>query len=321
MATRYMRNTAILAKIESPYGTDSVPTNVANAILVSNASVTNTFNPVSRDLLRGYMGGSEQLAGTEQIELSFDVEYAGSGTAGTAVAYAPLLRACGFAESLTGAVRAEYNLVTPVTDSVSIYYFVDGVRHIARGCRGTVSLNMGGGEIPKLSFSLTGINGGQTANTPGALTISGFQRPQVISDPNTGDVMLAATYTAATPTLTGGTAYTSRGLTMDIGNAVAFTDLLGGQSVDIANRDVTGSITLDLTAAQEVTFFATVRANTTQSLGLMHGTVAGNKVMVFAPAVQFTNPSYEDVNGKAMVKFDLRFVPSAGNDELKLVAH
>ena len=321
MATRYMRNTAILAEIELTYGTDPTPTNSANAILVSNASVTNTFNPVNRDLLRGYMGGSEQLAGTEQIEMSFDVELAGAGAAGTAAPYAPLLRACGFAETLSASVRAEYNLVTPVSDSVTIYYFVDGVRHIAKGCRGTVSLNMAGGEIPKLSFSFTGINGGQTANTPGALTLTAFQRPLVVSDPNTGDVTLGATYTAATPTLTGGTGYTSRGLTIDLGNAVALTDLLGGQSVDIADRDVTGSITLDLTAAQEVTFFGTVRANTTQSLGLMHGTTAGNKVMVFAPAVQFINPSYEDVNGKAMVKFDLRFVPSAGNDELKLVVH
>ena len=108
MATRYIRNTAILAKIESTYGTDSTPTEVANALLVSNVSI----NPLSaanvdRDLVRPYMGASEQLVGTAYIDLSFDIELSGAGTAGTAAAYGPLLRACGFAETLSASVRAE----------------------------------------------------------------------------------------------------------------------------------------------------------------------------------------------------------------------
>lgn len=318
---RYTRETTIFAKIESTYGTDSVPTAASNSVLVSNGSVTSSFSNVNRDLLRGYMGGSEQLAGTESVELSFDVEFAGSGTAGTAPAYGPLLRACGWAETATGGVRVEYNPVTPVADSVTIYYFVSGVRKIAKGCRGSFTVNMGVGERPTLSFKFTGINGSETANTPGTLTLTAWKTPVVVSDPNTADLTLGATYTAATPTLTGGTGYTSRGITVDAGNSVAYTPLLGGESVDIANRDTSASISLDLTAAQEVTFMSTVRANTTQSLGLMHGTTAGNKVMIFAPAAQLTNPKYSDQNGRVMVDFDVRLLPSAGNDELKLVVH
>lgn len=318
---RYTRNTTILAKIESTYGTDSVPTNSANAVLVSNASVTSNFNTVNRDLLRGYLGGSEQLAGTESVELSFDVELAGSGTAGTAPAWGPLMRACGYAETATGGIRTEYLPVTPVADSVTIYYFVDGVRKIAKGCRGSFTINMGVGERPTISFKFTGINGSESANTPGTLTLTAWKTPVVVSDPNTDDIKFGVTYTAATPTLTGGTAYTSRGLTIDAGNAVAHVPLLGGESVDVANREVTGSISLDLTAAQEVTFMGTVRANTTQTMGLMHGTTAGNKVLVYAPAVQLINPKYSDQNGRVMVDFDVRLIPSAGNDELRIVVH
>jgi hypothetical protein len=319
---RYTRNTTILAKIETPtYGVDAVPTNLANAILVSNASVTTTFNPVNRDLLRGYMGGSEQLAGTEQVELTFDVEFAGSGTAGTAPAYGPLLRACGWAETATGGVRVEYNPVTPVADSVTIYYFVDGVRKIARGCRGTFTINMTVSERPMLSFTMTGISGTETANTPGTLTLTGWRAPLVVSDPNTADLTLGATYTAATPTLTGGTGYKSRGISIDAGNAVGFVAMLGGESVEIANRETTATISLDLTAANEVTFMSTVRANTLQSIGLMHGTASGGRVMFFAPAAQLANPKYSDQNGIVMVDFDVRLLPSAGNDELKIVVH
>ena len=322
MATRYLRNTAILAKNESTYGTDVTPTEGANAILVSNCSITPfVANNVDRDLIRPYFGGSEQLAGANYVELSFDVELAGAGAAGAAAPYGPLLKACGFAETLSASVRAEYNLVTPVADSVSIYYFSDGVRHKALGCRGSVSINMGVGQRPLLSFKFTGLYGGVAAANPSALTLSGFKTPLVINEANTGDVTLGATYTAATPTLTGGTGHPSQGLTIDLNNAVNYTPLLGGEIVDVTNRAPTGSVTLDLTAANEVTFMSNVLANTTQSMGLMHGTSAGYKVMVFAPAVQLINPKKVDVNGKLMIGFDVRFMPSSGNDEIKIVVH
>lgn len=322
MANRYIRNTAILAKIESAYGTDAAPTEAANALLVSNVSI----NPlaaqnVPRDLIRPYLGGSEQLVGAAYIEMSFDVELAGSGTAGTPPAYGPLLRACGFAEVATAGIRTEYNLVTPVADSVSIYYFSDGVKHVARGCRGDVSIKMSSKARPVLSFKFQGLDGGISAATPAALTLSGFKSPAVVSDANTGDLTFGCTYTAATPTLTGGQGYPSQGVEIALGNSVSYTPLLGGESIDVTSREVTGKVQLDLTAAQEVTFMASVKANTLQAAGLMHGTVAGGKVMLFMPAVQLINPSKADVNGKLLCGYDLRAVPSAGNDELKIVVH
>jgi hypothetical protein len=323
MATRYIRNTAILAKIESTYGTDSTPTEGANAILISNC----TINPlvaqnVDRDLVRPYMGASEQLVGTAYIELSFDVELAGAGAAGTAAAYGPLLRACGFVETLSASVRAEYNLTTPVADAVSIYYFSDGVKHVAKGCRGTVGIKLSASGRPLLSFRFLGLDGGVTAASPSALTLTAFKVPLVVSEPNTGDLLFGATYTAATPTLTGGTGYPSQGIELDLGNNLAYMPLLGGESVEISQRSVTGKIVLDLTAANEVSFMTTVKANTLQSLGIMHGTTAGYKTMIWLPSVQLLNPSKTDVNGKLMLGFDVRCVPtSAGNDELKIVVH
>ena len=82
MGNRYIRNTAILAKLETEYGTDAAPTEAANALLVSNVSI-NPLNAqnVSRDLIRPFLGGSEQLVGVANIEMSFDVEFAGSANA------------------------------------------------------------------------------------------------------------------------------------------------------------------------------------------------------------------------------------------------
>ena len=82
------------------------------------------------------------------------------------------------------------------------------------------------------------------------------------------------------------------------------------------------ALLVDLTAANEVTFMATVKANTTQSLALTIGTAAGNKMIIHAPAVQILNPSKQELNGSRLIGYDLRLVPTSagtGNDELRIV--
>lgn len=319
---RYMRNTVILAKTEGTYGTDATPTEAANAVLCSEVMI-NPLNAqnVPRDLIRGYFGASEHLVGTAYVEVELTVELAGSGAAGTGVAYAPLLDACGMNETLTTSIRAEYNFETPVVGACTIYYFSDGLRHKLLGARGTASFVMTVGSRPHIKFRFLALDGGVAAATPSALTLTAWKRPDVITEANTGDVMFGSTYTPATPTLTGGTAYPSRGLEWDVGNNVVFTPLLGGETVDVTQREVTGKLMLDLTAAQEATFMTTVKANTTQSMGLMHGTAAGYKAMAFFPVVQLLNPRKEELNGRLLIGFDFRAVPSTGNDEFKYVAH
>lgn len=316
---RYARNAAILAKIETTYGTDPVPTGAANAMLISNLSVNPlNANNVSRNLIATYFGGSEQLVGTAFLEASFDIELAGSGAAGTAPAWGALLRACGFAEAITAATRVDYTPITSAIESATIYYHDDGVLHKLLGARGTFDIKMGVGERPVLSFKFQGLDGGISAVANPALTLTAFKTPLVVTDANTGDVTVGCTYSAGA--LSGGTAYTSRGLQVSMGNAVSFTPLLGGETIDLTNREATGHIDLDLTAANEVTFMGTVKANTKQGIGIIHGTTAGYKVLVHAPAVQLLNPSKQDVNGRRLLGYDLRLVPSAGNDELRIVA-
>ena len=81
---RLIRKTAILAKLEVTYGVDPVPTGAANALLVSNLSI-NPLNAeyISRDIVREYLGGSEELPGARYMECGFDIELVGSGTLAT----------------------------------------------------------------------------------------------------------------------------------------------------------------------------------------------------------------------------------------------
>ena len=237
---RLIRKTAILAKTEVSYGSDSTPDGTDDAILVSNASFNVSYTNVNRDLIRANLGGSEQLAGTRFVECSFDVELANSGTAGTAPAWGPLLLACGMAEAtLTTPARVEYTPVSASFKSVTIYYHIDGTLRKALGCVGNAELMLNEGERPMIRFTMTGLDGGTTATADPTLTLTAWKVPSVVSDVNSGDINLGATYSAGT--LSSGTDYPSRGLSINLGNTSARKAILGGQSVSITQRDVTGT--------------------------------------------------------------------------------
>lgn len=95
------RKRLILAKTEATYGTDSSPAGT-DAILVKELEITPIeADVVSRDLIRPYLGNSDQLLANTRVSITFQVELAGSGTAATAPRFSSLLKACGMAETTT----------------------------------------------------------------------------------------------------------------------------------------------------------------------------------------------------------------------------
>lgn len=316
--TRNVRNSAILAKLETTYGTDAVPTGSVNAMLVSNQQITPlTANNVDRAIVRPYLGASEQLVGTKYVELSFDVEIQGSGTAGTPPAYGSLLRAAGMAETIVASTYVEYTPISTGFESATIYYYDDGVVHKLLGARATVDFKLQVGTKPVMSYSIKGLYGGIASSANPSVSYSNFKVPGVVTDANTADLLLGCTYSAGA--LSGGTAYVSKGLSANLGNTVDFIPLVGGESVDITDRAATCQISLDMTAAQEVTMMEQVIANGKTSVGLTHGTTGGYKVTLFAPSVQLLSPKKEDQNSRRMIGLDGRLMPVAGNDEFRLV--
>ena len=146
-----------MIETESSYGTDPTPDG-ADAVLVRDLSITpQSSDVVSRDLIRPYLGASQQLLANTRVECTFSVELAGSGTAGTAPAYGKALKACGLAETVVANTSVTYDPVSASFSSVTIHYNIDGVRHKMTGCRGNVALTANVGEIPTLDFTFTGI--------------------------------------------------------------------------------------------------------------------------------------------------------------------
>lgn len=93
----------VLAKTEgSSYGVDSLPDG-SNALLVNDDLQLSplTGPTVQRRVLRAYRGAYETSIVNTQVGITFSVELAGSGAAGTAPALADLLRACATAQTVT----------------------------------------------------------------------------------------------------------------------------------------------------------------------------------------------------------------------------
>lgn len=320
--SRLIKNTIITSKVETTPGADAAPSGAANAVLISEMSITPLdAQNIGRNLVRGYFGASEQLVGPASVKVSFSVELAGSGVAATPPAWGALLLGCAAGEgALTTPARVEYSPVSTGLKTLTQYYYDDGVLHKLLGVMGNCNLTAKVGERPMLKFEFTGLDGGVTEGSTTA-SYAPWKKPVAMTRANVIDITLGATY--ATGVLTGGTVYSSTGLELNFGNVVNFNAMLSDETVDISDRESTGSIELALTAAQEVALMAAVKANTTQSLALTIGLTTGNKIIVFAPAAQLLSPRKSEMNGKRLIGFDVRFVPSpagAGNDEWKIVS-
>lgn len=274
---------------------------------------------VARNLVTPWMGNSEELPGTRRAKLNFKVELAGSGVAGTPPAWGKLLRACGFAETITVANRVEYTFVNTGFETMTFRFYRDGVRYLARGGCGMPKVDLSAYGIPMLDFECWAIDTVALAENVPAIDVSAFLAPEVVTDANSGEIRLGATLTAGV--IGAGAILPSRGISWDIGNKLSHQKLLGGEKMTITDRSVSGQTAVALTPAEEITWRTDINAAALTSLGFQHGTVAGKRVGVFAPRVQRTNPQAIDYEGNILIQTDLRALPgNTGAPELTIIA-
>jgi hypothetical protein len=317
---RYTRNMLLLAKVETTAGTDAAPVAGTDAVLLAeNVDITPMeISYAQRKLLLPYFGGSLDLLGTYYSKISFSCEAAGSGTAGTAAEWSDLLLGCGVAQaSLTAPVRIESTPISTALKTLTLYLYDDGVLHKLVGAMGSAKFSAKIGETPKWQFDFIGAYSPVTAVALPAATLTAWKVPKAMNKANVVDVTLGCTY--ATGALAGGTVFGSNGIDIDFGNKTSFFATLSSERAELTDRDSKASFELELTAAQEVTAVTDMIANNTVGLGFIIGSVAGEKIIVFAPSLQRTSVKKVDKDGIRLLGFDAKLVPSAGNDEWRFV--
>ena len=303
------RKTYILAKAETTYGTNSSPANT-DAVLVKSLELTPLAGDVvSRDLIRGYLGNSEQLIAKTYVELKFDVELAGSGTAGTAPRYSNLLLACGTALTTVASTSNTYAPVSSSFGSSTIVYNSDGLNHVLTGCRGSFSIKAEVGQVPVLSFSMVGIYNAPTDVSPVSASYTSQATPLVFRQGNTSAFSIFS-YSGLL-----------QSFDFDLANASVYRQLVGSSTgeVLITDRKPAGSCMIESPTIATKDFFAIALASATGGLTFTHGTTAGNRVVFNSPQTDITTPAYGEQDGVRMLNLPYVAVPTtAGNDEFSL---
>lgn len=300
----------ILAKIEGTYGVDSVPVEGTDAMLVENVSWSNEgLRMNERPAVRANIGMLQQVYGGRLMTVTFDVEIkGGDGAVDVPPEFGPLLRACGFGETINAAVDVTYEPVSTGHESVTIYYFQDGIRYNIVGCRGNVSFNLETGALGKMTFTLTGHIDGVT------------------------DVALASpTYLTNVPAPLIGVPFTIGGfsaiinaLTWDMSNTLAMPPDIsasdGFAEVQLTQRDPNGSYDPEselLATEDPLTDLedGTILALTTGVIG----TSPGNAYQIDMPGVSYRDVSPGDRDGVRTYDVPFGMAESTGDDEVTIV--
>jgi hypothetical protein len=302
------RKRLILVKKESTYGTDSTPAGT-DALLVRNLEITPIeADVVSRELIQPFLGNSPQLIANTRVSLTFQVELAGSGTAGTAPRYGSVLQACGFSETIVATTSVTYAPVSASFSSATIYFNNDGILHKATGCRGSFVLNAEVGQIPTIDFTMIGVYNAPTDTAAPSVTYSNQASPLIFKQGNTSSFQFFS-YSGCL-----------QSVSFDVANETVYRELVGcTKEVLITDRAPNGTVMIEAVPLATKDFFNIAQTETTGNLTFLHGTTAGNRVTFTAGQCDISNPSYGDQDGIQMLNIPYVAVPTtAGNDELSI---
>lgn len=304
----------LLAKKEAVYATDAAPTPAANAVVTRNFS----SKPVETDALNRNLDnrqyGAQPVAPTnERQTCSFEVELAGSGAAGTAPAWMELFEGCGFAPpTLTAATKAEQRmqLASLAQSSLTMVHAIGDQARRMVGARGTASLDFTAGAYPFASLQFTGLIPAANPFTVGAIAGADGTRWK---QPVEVGVVQSFVYLA-------GFAAKVRSLRIDCGVQISVRNLIGDRYINRGNHEMTGQLVLEAPSLAVKDYLTPRRNGEAIALGLVHGTAPGSTIELSAPAVQLTDITESDEDGKLMWTMPLRFLVNAGGDELVVTA-
>ncbi|NJA04158.1 hypothetical protein HC024_00155 [Methylococcaceae bacterium WWC4] len=191
--------------------------------------------------------------------------------------------------------------------SASLYFGVDGVRHILLGARGNMKINQSSGALETITWEFTGLLGVISDQSNPVADYSAWQIPVTTSTENTGDINLLG---YANPVLSE--------FSVDIGNVVTYRNPVNSEAVLITDRKVMGNFRIEATTVATKDWWTFAKNAQYGPICLRHGTTAGNVVGVVGPNVQLQDPDYADSDNIAELVGSLEYVPVVGNDEIRI---
>jgi hypothetical protein len=303
-----LKKQVILAKNESTYRTDPTPATSANEIFVDSFEETNEgLRILERNGPKNTLGGYAPVYAGTLIGITITLRARGSGAAGTAPEFGPLLRACGFGETLNASTSVVYAPVSSGFESVTIWRYYDGKLRKYTGCVGNVSMSQDTGGFHVFTFNMVGHFSTET------------------------DVSLATpSYDSTAPIAAIGGTFTFdsynaiiNNLSWDMGNSISqapdYNQSNGYGELRITDRNVTGSFDPEDVLVATYDFWAEfVGASTAAMSTAALGPAAGNKMALSLPALKLTNLTDGDRDGVLIRNVEFMALESSGDDQITI---
>lgn len=308
-----------LFKKESVYGTDAAP------VVGTNGALTRNFNmgePIQVDQLDRPLdlpsrGRRKSAATNARVPFSYELEMAGSGTAGTAPPWMEHLEMCGMAAPVLTAVtdaQQKFAAIGTALSSGTLWHWMGGMRTRARGSRATFGFDFTVGAYPFLSINGMGLLPASptapidTTAPGGAVDLDRWIEPVEVNTDNTDFTL-------------DGYALVLRQFTGAANADVQMRNLVGANYVVRGNHAWTGTIVAEAPALGTKDYFAKLKAGDEMVVHLQHGTVAGNIVEVDGDQLQILRITRSEDNDVMMVTIEYGLnITAAGQDDLLFTA-
>lgn len=297
------RRQKITVDLETTYNDGTVP---AQDIETSDLKLTPLAGPrVDRNRDRSQLGNDLNVLVGSYCMLEFKVELSCSGAAGTAPIYRPCLLAAGLAETVVASTSVTYNPIDESFDSAAIRYNQAGNRHGLRGVRGSCSLMLDAGTLPKLGFRLFGLYETPVAE---AAPADNFAQNPALAVNNANSTFSLHGVSSVMEKL-------SLGWNIDFD----YRNVVGDEYIAIYDNAPSGTVEYETPLISTKNWYETARTNALGALAFTHDNGgAGHLVAVNAPQVQVTEPNLAGDN-ISLLAAGLTCIDSAGNDALTLV--
>lgn len=303
------RKTVVLAKIETAYGTDPVPTASTDAIAVQDLEIRPTGDLVERNGLKNSLSPLGILQGAKRVDLSFKTEAKGTGAPGVPPVRGwegVLFRACGMSETVNADTNIVYAPVSAGFESCTLYVYRDRLFHKVTGCRGSFRIAAEAGKPVMVEWKLKGCYLSPT-DAASSVPVFGGLLPPIAA----GAGFTVGDYSPVTEKLE-----------IDINNTLAERKNIAAQNgiagFEITARKPRGSFEPEAVAEATHPFWNNWENGTPLALSLTVGTAAGNRFRIEAPALQYSEIDYADRDGRAVYRVPFLLAMNDGDDELTI---
>jgi len=301
----------VLVKKESTYNTDAAPVAADDALLIGNPSWAHEgLRMNERNVVKNTNAVKQHIFGGTLKTISLDIELKGSGTAGTAPEFGVLFEACSYVETVSASTSVAYNPTSTTADqeSVTVWYYQDGLLHKLTGCRGTFSINLETGAIPMATFTLTGHS---VAPIDAAIVVPTLDATEPVAIK--GNSFTIDSYAAQISSLA-----FDAGVEVATPSSMSASDGFG--EVFVGKRDLNGTFDpeMELVAAED--FYGNFVSGAKMALASGSiGSVAGNIFAITMPQVYYRDASNGDRDGIRTYELPFGAVESSGDDEMQII--